>query len=275
MMKITACLFNLGGMNGIDMLNGGVYGYAVGGISGIAHQTENTEIIASIISETGSFCPGSTIFVGFLGKGFFNTGNVFTAELSDASGSFSSPTSIGTVDLYAVTIYKAGIITATIPGGIPSGSGYRIRVLASNPSIISPDNGFDISINSLQTPTISLVGSSALCGQKTVNLSTLSFAEGLSPIYHWLVNGVDIGLNAEYFVSDSLQDGDTVNVYMMSSLTCVIIDSAISNIYVVNYSDSLTVDLVSDTTICEGDCLILNPLVNYGVHQLIGPILMA
>ncbi|MBL4668337.1 MAG: hypothetical protein JKY30_03645 [Flavobacteriales bacterium] len=264
----TACLHNNWSMFDLSMTDGGKYGYTVGGISGLVHQTENTEIIASIVSETGSFCPGETIFVGFLGKGFFNSGNIFTAQLSDASGSFASPISIGTVDLSAVMIYKAGIITATIPGGISSGSAYRIRVVASNPNLISPDNGFDISIQSIQTPTLSLDGNSGLCGNNNVNLFTSSFAGGLNPSYYWTINGVDINYNAADFSSDSLQEGDTLKVRMISSLTCVSIDSAISNIFIVEFSDSLTVSLVSDTTICEGDCVLLNPIVNSGLESV-------
>lgn len=74
---------------------------------------------------------------------FSNTGfnNVYTAQLSDATGSFSSPTTIGTR-----TANTAAAISCTIPA-VPFGTGYRIRIIASNPSVTSPDNGSNITIN--------------------------------------------------------------------------------------------------------------------------------
>ena len=74
-------------------------------------------------------------------SGVFNPGNTFTAQLSDASGSFAVPTAIGTLVSTA-----AGIITITFPN--VSGSGYRVRVVSDNPLVIGTDNGTDISLTS-------------------------------------------------------------------------------------------------------------------------------
>lgn len=83
----------------------------------------------------------------------YNFGNVFTAQLSDASGSFINPTNIGTLNSVG-----SGIINATIPAGTLTGSGYRVRVVASNPGAISKDNGQNINIvlvNNSITPSTS------------------------------------------------------------------------------------------------------------------------
>ncbi|MCB0793857.1 MAG: hypothetical protein KDB88_03895, partial [Flavobacteriales bacterium] len=48
----------------------------------------------------------------------------FTAELSDASGSFASPTTIGVQN----TANASGTINCTIPAGTPAGTGYKVRV---------------------------------------------------------------------------------------------------------------------------------------------------
>jgi len=258
----TACLHNNWSMFDLSMTNEGDYGYSVGGISGLIHQTENTEIIASIVSKTSSFCPGTKIFVGFLGKGFYGAGNIFMAQLSDASGNFGSPTSIGSVDLSAVTIYKAGIITATIPVGTPSGNGYRIRVVASNPSLISPDNGTDISIQSSTTPAVSLLNiSSSSCEGSDVLFTTNTFAGGMNPNYQWTINENVINHNASTLTIDSLLDGDSVKVRLTSSLGCVNTDSAHSNVVVTNFSASSHQLSLSDS-ICVGDSILL-----YGVYQ--------
>ncbi len=72
----------------------------------------------------------------------FLPGNVYTVELSDASGSFAAPVSIGSI----ASTSNSETINFTIPAGTPSGSGYRIRVTSSAPSVTSPDNSSDITI---------------------------------------------------------------------------------------------------------------------------------
>ncbi len=96
--------------------------------------------LATSIAISNFLCPGSTVSVPYTANNF-NSGNVFTAQLSDASGSFSSPTSIGTV-----TATASGTISATIPTSTANGSGYRIRVVGSNPPFNGTDNGLNITI---------------------------------------------------------------------------------------------------------------------------------
>ena len=83
--------------------------------------------------------------VDFTSVGTFAAGNNFTAELSDASGSFASPTTIGSIVLGGTD--PSGTINITIPSGTASGTGYRIRVVSDNPTTVGSDNGADITIN--------------------------------------------------------------------------------------------------------------------------------
>ena len=89
-------------------------------------------------SVTGSpYClsntAGSVITVPFTSTGTFTSGNVYTAQLSDAAGSFSNPTDIGNL----TSVANAGNIAAVIPAATVSGTGYRIRVVSSNPVLIA------------------------------------------------------------------------------------------------------------------------------------------
>jgi hypothetical protein len=77
-----------------------------------------------------TWCKNTAFNIPFTAEGTYNSGNVFTAQLSNASGSFASPTTLGTL-----TGTTSGTITATIPNAISLGSGYQIRVVTSNPSI--------------------------------------------------------------------------------------------------------------------------------------------
>jgi hypothetical protein len=85
--------------------------------------------------------------VNYTKTGVFNAGNIFTAQLSNPSGSFATVTNIGNINST-----NSGFINATIPANVPSGTAYRIRVVGSNPSITGTDNGSNITI--CNTPVI-------------------------------------------------------------------------------------------------------------------------
>lgn len=127
--------------------------------SGSKTDNPNNEIVANEITcsvSTTSFCSGSSVTVTFTASGTYVSGNVFTAQLSDASGSFASPVSIGTL-----TAIASGTFSGLIPNNASTGIGYRIRVIASNPSTIGTDNGVNITVNQLPNPI--LAGNSNIC----------------------------------------------------------------------------------------------------------------
>lgn len=80
------------------------------------------------VMTTTSFCAGANISVPYTVNIPFGTVNVFTAQLSNASGSFASPVNIG-----SISATDAGSIAATIPANTPAGANYRIRVIANSP----------------------------------------------------------------------------------------------------------------------------------------------
>lgn len=76
-----------------------------------------------------SVAPGQSFNVGYSTGGVPQGAVTFTAELSDASGSFAAPVAIGSV----VSGTASGSIACAVPMGIEAGSGYRIRVVGSSP----------------------------------------------------------------------------------------------------------------------------------------------
>lgn len=91
---------------------------------------------------SGNYCRGSQINVSFTIIGVYNQGNIFSAQLSNSSGNFSSPTVIGTL-----SGTSSGVISAMIPSNATFGSGYRIRVVSSSPVVTGTDNGSNLQIN--------------------------------------------------------------------------------------------------------------------------------
>lgn len=114
-----------------------------------------------------SYClEGISINVPFTVTGTVNAGNIYTAQLSNSSGSFASPTAVGTL---ASTSTGALNVMTIIPNNTPPGTGYRIRVDASNPATMGTDNGTNltflakpvISVNSVPANAVICSGSSA------------------------------------------------------------------------------------------------------------------
>ena len=69
--------------------------------------------------------------------GTLNSGNVFSVRLSDATGSFTNETTIGTG--------TSSPLSASLPPDLPTANTYKIRVVASNPAVASaPSSSFSI-----------------------------------------------------------------------------------------------------------------------------------
>jgi hypothetical protein len=119
-------------------------------VSGTAGSS-NTITTTAIQPQT-SWCTGNTTIlqVSFDATGTYNAANVFTAELSDGAGSFAAPLSVGTLNSSSS---GTQVISAIIPGGTVPANGYRIRVVASDPTTIGTDNGTDLVIHPLPTVT--------------------------------------------------------------------------------------------------------------------------
>ncbi len=118
------------------------------------------EIASTVTSGVNVFCGGDAIEVDYTATDVtLNTGNTFTLELSDATGSFTSATAIGTLN--ATT--ASGSVMGTIPAGTIPGMNYRVRINSSNDAQIGEDNGLDLIIASTPAaPTITINGSGDL-----------------------------------------------------------------------------------------------------------------
>jgi hypothetical protein len=84
---------------------------------------------------TGPVCAGSEVLVNYFPVGYYGPLNDFVLELSDASGSFAEPQLIG--------IALNGPdepIEAAFPFNTPAGSGYRVRIKATNPGFYSRES---------------------------------------------------------------------------------------------------------------------------------------
>jgi len=115
-----------------------------------------------------SICGSPTLNIAYTAGGAFNGGNVFTVELSDASGSFAAPTVIGSA---AAT--GSGSISCSFPAGIQGGSGQAIRVVATDPAQIG--DAYVLPISTVVPPNAGLSTNMSVCS----NLPSFSMIGGL------------------------------------------------------------------------------------------------
>ncbi|MDR3681379.1 MAG: SBBP repeat-containing protein [Flavipsychrobacter sp.] len=130
-------------------------------------------------SVTGSpFCAGASVSIPFTATNGFYITNKFTAQLSDTSGSFAAPVTIGTVTSAA----SSGAITGTVPMNVLSGTHYRIRVVSSSPVAIGTNNGSDMVINAAAGIPLFSAGTITRCANNgtTSATATASNSTGIS-----------------------------------------------------------------------------------------------
>ena len=133
-----------------------------------------------------TLCPGSNITIPFTSYGLtFSGSNTFTAELSNASGDFTTPTIIGTT-----TSTGTGSITATIPTTLPYGSGYIVRIRSSD----TLKTGYNYFAYADTDYRITLLCPAPSSGFATTNITATSAT------LHWNVVDCSKGYRVQYKV---------------------------------------------------------------------------
>ncbi len=126
-----------------------VYLFICLGMAGLSTRSTAQTISTGVISPV-SVCAGGAVSITYTVSASFAAGNIFSAQLSDATGLFPvKVVAIGT--LASVT---SGTINATIPSSVAAGTGYRIRVLASTPAQTGSTSLVSLTVNAPLSPGI-------------------------------------------------------------------------------------------------------------------------
>ncbi len=191
-----------------------------------------------------TICRGTTFDLPFGTNYNFQSDNVFNVQLSDDMSSFDSPTIIGSIKATGTM----GTISCTIPDSTPIGGGYRIRIVASDPSFISSDNSVNIHVDSSLSP-FSIFNNSPVCSGDSLKIYAPS-----AVTYSW--TGPDsFKSSISNIIVDSVSPQYAGTYYVTATaLGCP------------SVSDSVTVVIKPNATpvvkpvplLCDGDSLILN-----------------
>lgn len=127
-----------------------------------------------------TLCAGDTIRVPYFvnDTGFFQSNNQIRLQLSNASGSFANPITIGTK-----TSKQSDTIVGVIPSSTIAGTGYRLRITSTNGADTSLDNGRNVGIGTVVPAKPVANNNGPLCANDTLQLSASSTTSGVS--YRW------------------------------------------------------------------------------------------
>ncbi|OSZ79098.1 hypothetical protein CAP35_12855 [Chitinophagaceae bacterium IBVUCB1] len=126
---------------------------------------QDTTVSISQPLSTHNFCPGDTVHLHYVVNRKFRLNNIFTAELSNAWGSFSNAVPVGNTPSDT-----NGTIICTIPDSVMAGTAYRLRIKASSPVRTSADNGTNIIVR--PKPALAATSNSPVCEHRTLLLSS-------------------------------------------------------------------------------------------------------
>ncbi|OSZ81942.1 hypothetical protein CAP35_01330 [Chitinophagaceae bacterium IBVUCB1] len=186
------------------------------------------------------FCPNDTFKVKCLVSNKFKSGNTFSVQLSDSTGSFQTPLIIGTK-----VADSADSVVCIIPSSILLGAKYRIRVIANNPNCISFDNGINITIKGFTYPSVTITATpdTIIKAGTKIDFKVHFLNAGNKPSFQWQLNGTDIPLAIDsLWSSNTLSDNDKVSCIVTISDKCAVPKNPTSNIITVHVDTNTVVD---------------------------------
>lgn len=200
-------------------------------------------------------CRGANLNIPFTLNTPVNAGNTFTAQLSDANGNFGSPVNIGTL-----SGTSAGTINATIPIGTAAGTGYRVRIISSNPVQIGNVSPNTLIINPTpeQPASIGSSGGLSFCQGGSTTLS-IPVQNGVS--YQWLLNGAEVGGNSAQLLAN--QPG--VYTVQLENNCGTIVSNASATLSIQSQPTAALIEGPSTLTLCNGSNTTLSVAPQSGV----------
>lgn len=254
---------------GNNPAGGGVVVLPAGDAYLYQYELKDTNVFISSAFVDSVLCPAVTSMnVPYEVTRNFNANNTFTVQLSNATGSFASPTNIGSSNTNT-----QGSISCTVPGTITAGRGYRIRIVASSPADTSESR--KVNVRQFVTPSLQLIAypQDTVCSTDTTT-SVLAVLNnpGIDNQYTWRLNGQTLGITGSAYYSDTFKNGDVIicnvasNIHCMGSLytsadtITIAVDTPVSTV--------ITIGIAPNDTLCIDTAFIFpTSIVNGGISR--------
>lgn len=217
---------------------------------------QSTQPLVTVSTIDTNLCAGDPIKVKIFTSLTLNAPNTYTVQLSSATGSFTTPTVLGTV----VNTGNDSLITI-IPLGIPAGTGYQVRAIASNNGApITGDTYFPtITINVRPNrPVVSSNNGNSLCTGDVIRLSGTTVG---ATTYEWTNKrfpGVVIA------TTDTLRVIDSATYVLRVGSGGCLSDTAQFRVIRLSKTATPTVNPAGPVAICLGSTTVLSAPSNTG-----------
>lgn len=209
------------------------------------------------------FCIGDTITAVYtIAPNRYNINNIFSLQLSDNTGSFNNPITIGQKTSNSSAIIKGNLPLTTVQGNY-----YKIRVVSSNPAdTFVFSKSIAIAIQQPSTPVTS--SNSPVCTNDTLKLQATSQTTGVT----WSWTGPD---NFSSVEQNPIIDAPGINKsgqYIVTARTAGCVSKDTISIVIKQAPQPITISTPKDT-ICEFDTLKLfvTPTESGVSYSWIGP----
>ena len=138
--------------------------------------------IKEVVLSANRACAGDVISLKYYSDSIFLTSNTFQLQLSDSSGSFTTPQILSTI----TSTVSNGTIQGTLPSSLLSSNHYKLRIVSSAPNFISVSTSY-LAVIGIRS---AILNSSTVCAPVRIIANT----NVKSPtIYSWYKDGNLIG----------------------------------------------------------------------------------
>lgn len=214
--------------------------YSAGSVFNFDFVLDTVAIIDSI--SDNMLCIGDSLLVKFTAAGTFFNGNQFILQLSDKNGNFASSQTLGTISSIV-----SGTFNCVLPA-IPSGEGYKLRIVSTLPADTSRVFATTLSIGN--PPLIQAFSTSPGCEGDTMKVGVNEFSHVTERIW----NGPGLLPNfltrVATLIDVKLSDAGMYYVTVQDN-GCEAIDSTYLEIHP-NPVQSIS---FTNSPVCEGDTL--------------------
>ena len=136
-----------------------------------------------------------------------------------------------------------------------NGTSGTISVSAVNVcgSSLAPATLF-ITVKPLVTPRLGITANpgTTICSGTSVVFTALDTNGGTAPVYQWLKNGLNVGVNQNTYTDNTLVNGDQISVQLNSNASCVTTSTATSPILTLNVTSvpAIPAGISGNTSVC-------------------------
>jgi len=212
-----------------------------------------TAVIPMTVSDT-ALCVGSAFSVPINPTGtVYNAGNTFTLQLSNAAGLFIAPLAIG-----SVSATGNSIIVATLPLSLTSGTGYKLRVVSTNPVRTSSVINNAPNIKGLPVALSAITGVTSFCPNEAGKIFQVISVPGLSA-YSWTIPTGAIIQNSANGNSITVNFGTQSGIITVKgNNSCGSGPVSSLNVAVATIAQALVTATASASNVCEGTLVVFS-----------------